>query len=838
MSPTHLAVAHYRTLDSQVHTLRQHLRGTGILTRRFARKIGLSNLGELMGLLHDLGKYGIAFQTYLMSALGIRDPDLDADDSPRANKVRGGVDHSTAGAQWIWKLLSSSGNPELTFAGQWMALCIASHHSGLIDCLTPDGVDRFSERMRKADADTHLEEAWSKADADVRQRIERLAQSPALKIEILQLIHRIQGVGTPGKDGFLARRMRLGLAARFAFSCLIAGDRIDTAHFSDPAGVRWRQGGPYHHWPKLVDRLERHLAAFPCRSPIDSIRQSISTACFEAAARPAGIYTLSVPTGGGKTLASLRFALHHAATHRRDRIIYVTPFTSIIEQNAEVVRQVLETDGQVRHGRRIVLEHHSNLGAERQTYADKLLHEDWDAPVVFTTMVQFLEALFGTGTRGVRRLHQLANAVLVFDEIQTLPIRCVHLFNHAINFLVQEGGSTVVLCTATQPLLHRVDEKKGALALAFQAELMPDADGLFGSLRRVQVCDLRRDGGWDNSAIAGLAVEAVETQGNCLVIVNTKRAARDLFQHLAARRGKEGVFHLSTDMCPAHRRQVLRNVKERLRRGLQVACVSTQLIEAGVDVDFRVVVRFLAGLDSIAQAAGRCNRNGRPEPGLVYIVNPAEENLAMLPDVAEGRIHAGAILDRFRLDPARYNHDCLGRQAMAEYYEHYFFQRQHDMDYPLPRAAFYGASLLELLSDQKGACETYQRQQQRAYPHELRQAFQTAAREFRSIDTQTDSVIVPYAEEGKALVLDFFAQFERHHMGPRDPAVAAMLMRQAQGYTVNVYPHILRRLKERSALTLLGGSSLYCLNVDFYDADFGLAIEAVNSREVFIWDNL
>jgi len=832
MIASDLAVAHYRASDGQWHTLLQHLRGTGILTRRFARKIGLPNLGELMGLLHDLGKYSLEFRAYLMSTVGMRDPDRDVDrpdEQVDANR-RDRVDHSTAGAQWIWQALSSSGSAELVFAAQWVALCVASHHSGLIDCLTPDGVDRFSERMRKADADTHLKEAWDKAGARLRRRIERLAQGPALKDEIRQLIRRLQGAGEPGQRGHQARRMQLGLAVRFAFSCLIAGDRIDTAHFSDPAGVRWRQGGPYRHWPQLIERLEHYLAALPSSDPIDSLRRSISTACLEAATRPPGAYTLSVPTGGGKTLASLRFALHHAALHRCERIIYVTPFISIIEQNADAVRRVLEAGGSLGQGRRIVLEHHSNLGAERQTYTDKLLCDDWDAPVVFTTLVQFLEVLFGGGTRGVRRMHQLANAVLIFDEVQTLPIRCVHLFNHAINFLVRETRSTVVLCTATQPLLHRVDARKGALTLAPKAELMPDADGLFRALQRVKVCDLRKDAGWDGAELTGLAVEAVEKQGSCLVIVNTKSWARDLFQRAVTQLGYESVFHLSTDMCPAHRRKVLGEVKKRLKARRRVLCISTQLIEAGVDINFRVVLRFLAGLDSIAQAAGRCNRDGSAEPGLVYIVNPVEEKLAMLPDIAEGRVQAQAILDRFHEDPERYGHDPLGRQAMVEYYEHYFFQQRDKMDYPLLRTRFYGASLLELLSDQKGARETYERRQKHQYPYELRQAFLSAAREFRSIEASTDSVIVPYVKKGQELVSDLIAQFDGHHAGPRDPAAAAALIRQAQQYTVNVYPHVLRKLKELDAVTLLGGSSLYCLKDGLYDPYFGLAAQALDSR--------
>jgi len=833
MSDSCVAVAHYRPSDQQWHTLEQHLRGTGILTRRFARKIGLASMGELMGLLHDLGKYSRAFQHYLASAVGSSDPDLDDETTPGLGR-RGSVDHSTAGAQWIWRALTATEDRVLSFAAQCLALCVASHHSGLIDCLSPEGTDRFSLRLGKDDSDTHGVEAWGAADAKVRARIEHLVGSPALKAEVDQFIVNLRTVGE-ADEGPLARRMRLGLAVRLLFSCLVAGDRIDTAHFCDPAGVRWRQGGSSRYWPQLIERLEQHLAAFPSRYPIDGLRQSISNACREAAARPTGIYTLSVPTGGGKTLASLRFALHHASLHRHDRIIYVTPFISIIEQNAAVVREILESGGPPAERRRIVLEHHSNLGAERQTYTDKLLCDDWDAPVIFTTLVQFLDVLFGAGTRGVRRMHQMANAVLVFDEIQTLPIRCVHVFNHAINFLAQVTHSTVVLCTATQPLLHQVNARKGALALAPQAELMPDADGLFQALRRVEVQDRRKSPAWNVDELAALAVESADTRGNCLVIVNTKRWARELFERSAAQLELDEVFHLSTDMCPAHRRKVLKAVKARLAAQQRVLCISTQLIEAGVDVSFRTVVRFLAGLDSIAQASGRCNRHGGPDRGQVYIVNPVDENLSMLPDIAEGRGQAQIILDRFHRDPGQYGGDLLGRQAMRDYYQHYFFQRQSDMDYPLPRTRFYDASLVELLADQPRARKTYYRQQAKRYPHELSQAFQSAAREFRSIDAQTDSVIVPYGEAGRQLVLDLFEQFDGHGAGPRDPAAASALTRLAQQYTVNVYPHVLHKLKMKQAVTLLGDSSLYCLDAQFYDEHFGLAVEIVGPQGVQIW---
>lgn len=629
--------------------------GVATLASTFAGKVGLGKQGELLGLLHDFGKYSQAFQTYLKSAVGALNQDED-EDWVDATYLKGKVDHSTAGAQLVWQALAGGG-PAGHAVAQIAALCVASHHSGLIDCIAADearfGNDGFTQRMNKPDEKAHLAEARQAADRQILDRCTELLRDPALVSSLTDTlggIGRLNGAikGTGPQVTF----QQIGLLVRFLFSCLIDADRIDTANFENPRTGRFRPSGEYRGWSVLIDRLERHLGAMASTRAIDDLRRDISAHCLEAAARPKGIYTLTVPTGGGKTLASLRFALHHAHHRRLDRIIYAIPFISIIDQNAEVVRAILEPASVPEDQSRVVLEHHGSITPERQTWREKILCENWDAPVVYTTMVQFLESLFGAGTRGARRMHQLANAVVVFDEVQTLPIKCVHLFNNAVNFLAEQCNSTVLLCTATQPLLHAVRSERGAVRLADRHELMPDVRGLFERLKRVEVHDRRRPGGWTHAEVAQLALEQVRQAESCLVIVNTKAAARRLFQLTSGSPGDDTICHLSTDMCPAHRKQELARVRDRLADGRPILCISTRLIEAGVDVDFRVVVRFLAGLDSIAQAAGRCNRNGSAQPGMVHIVNPQEETLESLPDIAIGRDKAERVLDDFKHDPA------------------------------------------------------------------------------------------------------------------------------------------------------------------------------------------
>lgn len=821
-------VAHHRASDHDWQPLEDHLFGVAGRASTFAAKLGLQDQGELLGLLHDLGKYSQAFQAYLKSATGELNQDED-EDWVDAESLRGKVDHSTAGAQFVWRALGSRGQNE-QIAGQVLALCVASHHSGLIDCIAADvahfGEDTFTKRMRKAQEKTHLGEVTNAAGALVLARCAELLSEASLVSRFVQLMERIGHNNTGAKaTGPHVALQQFSLLVRFLFSCLIDADRIDTADFERRRTKHFRPAGGYVKWPVLVERLESHLKALTPRRPIDGLRRDISDHCRQAAKRPGGIYTLTVPTGGGKTLASLRFALHHAQMCNLDRIVYVIPFTSIIDQNAQVVRAILEPDDSPADQGKVVLEHHGSVTPEQQTWREKILCENWDAPIVYTTMVQFLESLFGAGTRGARRMHQLANAVLIFDEVQTLPIKCVHLFNNAINFLAEHCNSTVVLCTATQPLLQHVARDKGAVRLAPQHELMPDVQDLFDKLKRVELRDQRKPGGWTYDEVADLALTEVGRVGSCLVIVNTKAAATSVFQLCTPDLEDEAVCHLSTDMCPAHRKQEIARVRCRLEEGLPILCVSTQLIEAGVDVDFGAVIRFTAGLDSIAQAAGRCNRNGRPEPGTVHVVNPQAESLAKLPDILIGREISERLLDDYANDPARYSGNLVGPKALDDYYRYYFFGRKDDMAYPVSSKELgHTDTLLNLLSLNTHAVDDYGKRQDKAPGIFFRQAFMTGAKAFKAIDAPTQGVVVPYGKEGRKLIADLHAAFEVEKEFD--------LLRAAQQFTVNVFPHVLQKLKEASAVREVRPETrILCLDERYYSRRFGLATEPVSLME-------
>jgi CRISPR-associated endonuclease/helicase Cas3 len=819
-----MPIAHHRESDGANQTLEQHLFGVANMSCLYAKKLNLESQGEVIGLLHDLGKYSKAFQSYIKSAVGLLNQDEDEEFVDAAG-LKGKIDHSTAGAQMIWQELSTQGQLG-QIVGQILSLCIASHHSGLIDCLSSDmnslGENVYGRRMNKIDERAHLQEARAKADASILSRVKALISKPDMLQAMQAALAKIVRAAPIKDDKSIVAQQQIGLLVRFLFSCLIDADRVDSADFESPKAAKLRAHGRYTEWNILCDRLELFLAGLKPTKPIDDLRCDISSHCKNAASRGKGIYTLTVPTGGGKTLASVRFALHHAKKHKMDRVIYVIPFTSIIDQNAEVVRKILEPDAT--QAGSVVLEHHSNLTPEEQSWRGKILAENWDAPVIYTTSVQLLETLFGAGTRGARRMHQLANAVLIFDEIQTLPVNCVHMFNNAINFLADQCGSTVVLCTATQPLLDQVDAKKGALRIPAGNELMPDVKALFDKLKRVEVKNRRKPGGWSNDDIAALALEETRRAGSCLVIVNTKNAAQTLYR-LCKEQNDIPLYHLSTSMCPAHRRSILGEIRVRLENNLPTLCFSTQLIEAGVDVDFGAVIRFTAGLDSIAQAAGRCNRNGRAEMGLVHIINPKDEKLDMLEDIRIGRDKAERVLDEYEADPIKFGGDPIGLEAMKRYYTYYFFGRQNEMDYPLlAKAIGHVDTLLNLLSSNSIAVSEYGKQTGKAPDFYLRHSFMAAAKAFKAINAPTRGVIVQHGKAGQAIVAELCAAYL--------PDKEFDMLRRAQQFTVNVFPNILERLAKAGAVQeIQEGTGILYLDYRYYSDEFGLSETPVRNME-------
>lgn len=700
--------------DGREQTAEAHLRETAELCGGFAAKFGEEKRGRLLGLTHDIGKNSQAFQ----------------------KRLHGGakVDHATAGALECAKIRENLS-----------ACCVIGHHSGLPDFGNPGndypGAPTCMGRLKKG------------KDGGIPPY-----EAPASLPEA--------GPMPKFRDTFT-----LSLWVRMLYSCLVDGDFLDTEAFMSGGTVQ-RQG--YDPLETLLERLNAYIAPwFPGKTELNRNRCAILSQCLKAASQPRGVYSLTVPTGGGKTVSSLAFALKHAVEHGLDRVIYVVPYTSIIEQNADVFRGIL--------GENNVVEHHSGVTFDEDEETNKdnqfqrLAAENWDAPVIVTTAVQFFESLYANRSSQCRKLHNIANSVIVFDEAQMIPMchltPCVGVMaNLAAHF-----RATVVLCTATQPVL-------GDLFRQFCPELeireiCPDFPIMFQKFRRVTY----RDGG--TLSLEALA-EQLSQQKQVLCIVNTRKEAQDIYALLP----KDGSFHLSTLMYSAHRKAVLDEIRKRLKVGLPCRVVSTSLIEAGVDVDFPAVYRELAGLDSIAQAAGRCNREGKNDPEESIVTYFRTENpiplLQRQNTVAAASAMAGG-----------------GNPGNPETMKQYFSILRYNIGENTDKS---GA--VDGLRKGISGC---------ALP------FETVAKHFHLIEDNSRTVYIPLGE-GKALcdrLLGGFATKQDY--------------RRAGQYSVSVYENHYRALYAAGALQPLNEDSAILTDMRLYDSEKGLSLAAESGQAFF-----
>lgn len=853
-------IAHVRQSDGAEQSLYDHLTGTAQIAKRLADKFGLSMCGELIGLVHDLGKYSQAFQQYIRDSVKASNyTQLGLDEDEEADKLlekiekpkRGSVDHSTAGGQWLISEFQHQNTPikntdrhrkNADLLAEILSIAVFSHHSGLINIVDLAGNKPFYNRTKKPHEKTHLEEALSQAH---NEKLFSVLTDNWQK----QLIQEFNNAFQPILFKYHKKQLSAiefdfytSLLTRLIFSCLIDADRSNSIAFEHPnQQAELEFNSP--DWQLAIDKVEQKYTEFAKNTdnhPINQQRNHIAQACLNTAQRPQGIFSLTVPTGGGKTLASLRFAVHHAKIHQLERIIFIIPFTSIIEQNANEVRKILEDEGFEGNW---VLEQHSNLEPSVQTWQSKLIADNWNAPIVFTTMVQFLESCFGGGTKGVRRLHQLTKSVLVFDEIQTLPTNCYHLFINTINFLTQYTQTTAVLCTATQPVLNKLSTQdiiKNRGILHTPTEIIGDETALsllFDTLKRVEIHDHTRPP-LDESDITEFIGEKFTQFQSTLVIVNTKAWAMTIYQAIQNQVAPDSIYHLSTGQCAKHRKDLIATIKQRLKDNLPTLVISTQLIEAGVDISFKSVVRFLAGLDSILQAAGRCNRHGeltddtgQAIKGQVFVITPTQENLTLLPSIDRGKEQMKTLFYQLSL-PKNADKNLLDPEMVRIYFENLYLNKEmlDQLVYPT-KVDGLATNLLELLADNGSNAYANNDNSQRIGRGEfpkLWQSFMSANKAFKAIDAPTKAVVVPYGDEGKELITDFCGvSYKDEHF--------YKLVKKAQAYSVNVFPYMFDKLAEAKALTAIGETGIVVLNKRFYDEIMGLNPNG-NSQMDFLGD--
>ncbi|WP_144463530.1 CRISPR-associated helicase Cas3' [Siminovitchia fortis] len=795
-------IGHIREKDGEIQTVQEHLEGVRRLSQEFGEKIGVKNLAGIAGLLHDLGKNTEEFKNYIEEAVK----------NPNSPPRKGSVDHSTAGGKLLHKLFHNQNNNDLEkLASEWIAMCIISHHSGLRDFLTPDMSSDYLYRV--------TEKELTEFDYATAAFFKSQITEKEFDQYFCEAVDEVKQIVSKWKENKL-KPITLSMIIKYIFSCLIDADRTDTRMFeeNDQNGTSLDSNSFFEKsYNSLMERIALYSRSEDADHPINILRSEMSDQCEKFASRPSGIYTLSIPTGGGKTLASLRYALKHAIQHKKERIIYVVPYTTIIEQNAQEVRDILRDDSNI-------LEHHSNVIEEKEIdneYYDlnkkklKLAKDNWDSPIIFTTMVQFLNVFYSRGTRNIRRLHNLSNSIIIFDEVQSVPIKCISLFNEALNFLKVFGNSSIVLCTATQPALDFVEND---LKISANAEMVQELKKVTKSFKRVNVIDRTTPQGLDAAELKEFIQVEMDTINSLLVILNTKTAVRMLFQELDSDDAQYKLFHLSTSMCPAHRKDILSDIRKSLTNGERVVCLSTQLIEAGVDISFECVIRSLAGLDSIAQAAGRCNRHGKDDIRNVYIIKSADENLKDLKEISIGADQTKRILQEFQRHPDKFGDDLLSPEAMKLYFKYYFDQIKGELDYPvleLRKNAF------DLLNHNQDYYTAFAHKHGFKPPIISRQSFATAEKHFNVIDSPTTSLLVPYNEEANNLISDLNGDLDIKELGE--------ILKKAQQYVVNIYKHELDQLSKDDNIDLLLHGNIFALKETAYREDIGIDLEGEGS---------
>lgn len=692
-------IAHVRQGEDgafTIHELEEHLREVGNLAGEFASTFGAADWGRLAGLWHDLGKYSAAFQCYIARGNGF-DPEAHIEGG------KGRVNHSSAGALHAVRQLGGK--------GRILAYLIAGHHAGLPDWHSDEhGLASLSQRLED---EQHL----------------RAISSAHIPTDVLTPVGTLAAKPLGGEAG-------LALWLRMLFSCLVDGDFLDTERFMDREKGQTR--GNFASVAELLDKLEKHMSqliAEATPTSVNRVRAEVLRQCRERALASPGIFSLTVPTGGGKTLSSLTFALNHAIHHKKRCVIYVIPYTSIIEQTADIFQNIFGEN---------IIEHHSNLDPGRETAKSRLATENWEAPIIVTTNVQFFESLFASRTSRCRKLHNIVNSVVVLDEAQLLNPEFLQPIMDTINLLVRHYGVTFVLSTATQPALNSREGFGWTFSgLDDVREIMENPDALYHDLTRVTVeipPDLHVRRGW--AEIAG------ELRGHqsVLVIVNTRQDCRELHRLMP-----EGTIHLSAGMCGEHRARVIENIRSRLKQNIPTRVISTQLVEAGVDIDFPVVYRALTGLDSIAQAAGRCNREGKEKCGKVVVFVPPKPSPSGTLRHAEQT--TVSLLSGTTSDP-------MARECFTRYFEHFYSRT----DSP----------------DKHGISDLLTRD-----ARELKMQFRTAAKKFQLIDdAKSQSILVWY---GESRILIGKLQKE----GPE-----RWLMRKLQRYSVTMPRSVVAKLIE------------------------------------------
>lgn len=765
--------AHIRKSDKKYQHIKEHLNNTAKLCFLAAKELKLDYLAQLIGKLHDMGKCTENFTEYLEIQNGIK----------KGYAVRGEIHHSPAGAIYAYEHWYNN-TIEQKMTAQIIAMVIFAHHSGFMDVLTLSGESPLSDALKRDKNQLHYEEA-------VGNFLTIVAGTAELDELFLKAVDDIKGVIDKLKSQNSMSMMICGLIAREMLSILVDSDRYDSACFEydcDPF-----QKEPPTDWSPAIEALEKYLSEIPI-GKLSGLRNEISDVCYNASNSQDKIFRLTIPTGGGKTFSSLRFALNYAKTNHSERIFYIIPFNTILDQNAKDIRIALKDTLRI-------LEHHSNVVFENENISNeienyRILTERWTGiDLILTSMVQFMECFYSRQNSDARRMCRLSKSVIIFDEIQALPKKCINLFEKAIDFLTAVCGCTVVLCTATQPELE--------FKLPIM-EMFPHPERLFYTLRRTQLVDETAIALTTDAAIAK-SKELLCRYGAVLFIVNTKAMAKEIYDGIKS--ADVTALHLSTDMFPAHRLEILDNIKNS-DRNKPLFCVSTALIEAGINISFPCVIRSLAGMSSIIQASGRCNRNSELPDGTyghVYIWKLADENLGNLKEIEISQQISEGILKK-------YGSEADTIPAIRNYFVNEKNEFNSCLNFPV-NDKNKETTIIDLLGINKDSGNHPARSE-----FVMHGGYRTAGEYFKVIDQNTVSVLAA-CSEGENIYLKLC----------RDPPMdeKIRLLRKAALYSVSVYSDKFKRLCDNDAIITLDNTNIYILRKEFYSSQTGVSEKRV-----------
>lgn len=790
-------------------SLREHCLKTAEYASECLKNSNLYHAGYLAGILHDMGKATRVYNAYLEKAFA------------GEKVIRGSINHTFAGVVCLLeKYHQEDSDVWERMTCEIVGYAIGSHH-GMFDCIDLDGKNGFIHRLKKDKSEICYDEAIDNFFNQVisEKEIEMYFQKAMCEVKAFFAEVRKSYDKNPGKVW-----SQVSMLTRLLLSAVIYGDRRDTSEFMTQ---KMRQQGLNISWEKQREYFEDKIQGFHSSTALNQVRKEISNQCLEAAYRPSGIYRLSVPTGAGKTLCTLRYALAHAEKYEKKRIIFIIPLLSVLEQNAKVIREYISDE-------KLILEHHSNVVREKNLTDEmdqyELLNTDWDAPIVVSTLVQLLNMLFTSQTSAVGRMQALCNSVIVIDEVQSLPKKTTVMFNMAMNFLQQFCNATIILSSATQPCF---EELKWPIRLADNPDMVTLSSVQMEVFERSEIIDCTDPYGMDFDECVSFCGERMEVHNSLLVICNTKTEARILFEKLQAQADDRGwdIFHLSTSMCQSHRMNTMEELQKKLsflQKNLQnqkkvrkLICISTQLVEAGVDFSFEGVVRILAGIDNLAQAAGRCNRSNEYKgKGKVYLINLKNENLRMLREIVNAQNCTRKVL-AYR--GASDDESLIGPSATHDFYKYLFDATKDEIKYPVKD---YGATiyLADLLANHNESAENNESKR-----YVLHQPFVTIGREFKVFDENTIDVLVPYGN-GAALI----EKLHKIEGSLFDLNKLQDVMKETKQYAISIYQWQKEKLDTAGLLHHVCGGRILVLDENAYSCDIGLRIMEEQPVENFI----